>query len=350
MAMDEVSPSDVTPRRQMASLRAAELAGRQWGVIGHEQLRNCGVSERTSRRWRAAGRLHSIHRGVHALGHRSIPIEGRLVAALLHAGPLAVLSHRTAAWWWGLIDDRPSLIEVSTPGRTRSLQEVLVHHPREIKSTTHRRFPITTVPQTLLDFAAKASLNTVRNALAKADYLGLLDVEAVEAVLGSGRPGSATLRNALKRHQPRLADTRSRTERMFISLCESAGVPVPEVNVKLHGWRADFLWRTHRLVVETDGYGNHHTSAQIDRDHRKDLALRAAGLTVNRYSRQQVEDDGQTVIADVLRTLARLAPPAATPTAPAAATPTAPPPTTPTAPPAATPAAPPPATPTAPLA
>jgi hypothetical protein len=75
----------------------------------------------------------------------------------------------------------------------------------------------------LLDFAANASLNGVRNALAKAEYLGLLEVRAVEAVLGQGRPGTAKLRQALQRHQPRLADTRSRTERRFLQLCEDAG-------------------------------------------------------------------------------------------------------------------------------
>jgi hypothetical protein len=221
-------------------------------------------------------------------------------------------------WWWGLIDEQPDRIEVCSRSRARSLPGVTVHRPRRLESTTHRRFPITTVPQTLLDFAAKAPLNAVRNALAKAEYLNLLDVRAVETLIGQGRPGTTKLRNALTRHQPRLAETRSRTERAFISLCESAGVPIPEVNVKLHGWTADFLWRAHRLVVETDGYGNHHTPAQIDRDRRMDMTFRSAGLIVNRYSRQQVEDDGQTVIADVRRTLAGLEPTGPSPTAPSA--------------------------------
>ena len=83
----------------------------------------------------------------------------------------------------------------------------------------------------------------------------------------------------------------------MLSLCERDGLELPEVNVKLHGWTVDFLWREQGLVVETDGHGNHHTPAQIDRDRRKDLALRSAGLTVNRYSRQQVEHEGETVVA-----------------------------------------------------
>ena len=56
---------------------------------------------------------------------------------------------------------------------------------------------------------------------------------------------------------------------------------------------------------EVDGHGNHHTPAQVDRDRRKDLALRAADLTVNRYSGQQVEFGGDLIVADLKSTLAK---------------------------------------------
>jgi very-short-patch-repair endonuclease len=299
----------------LTTLRAAEIAGGQWGVIGHEQLRHCGVGNRAIARWRGIGRLHLVHPGVYAYGHRSIPMEGRMVAALLYAGEAAVLSHVTAAWWWGLVDEPPDRIEVSRVAKARSLPEIMVHHRRRFERTRHRRFPVTTVPQTLLDLAGTTPLNQLRRLLARAEYLELLGFDAVEAMLGQGRSGTCRLRKALARHQPALAATRSRTERMMLSLCENAGLELPEVNVKLHGWTVDFLWREQGLVVETDGYGNHHTPAQIDRDRRKDLALRSAGLTVNRYSRQQVDLDGERVVSDVARTLAALI---SIPTAPSA--------------------------------
>jgi len=176
------------------------------------------VSHSTAARWRAEGRLHPIHRGVYALGHPSVPIEGRLVAALIHAGPNTALSHATAAWWWHLIDEEPAIIDVSTTGRARSTTGVRVHHPRHLEATTHRRFPVTTVPRTMLDLAATSPLIRVRVALAQADYLRILDVAAVEAMLAQGRPGSANLRRALERHQPRLALTRSGLEIAFFSL------------------------------------------------------------------------------------------------------------------------------------
>lgn len=304
--MSEAKPKRDAQRPDPAAVRVARLAGQQWGVIGRGQLRHCGLSPRAITRWRASGKLHDRHPGVYSYGHESVPIEGELVAALIYAGDGAVLSHRTAAWWWGLIDDVPRRIEVSTLARARSLPQILVHHPRQVDATVHRRFPITAVPQTLADLAADAPLNEVRRALAQADYLRVLDVDAVESMLGRGKHGSAKLRNALARHQPRLAYTRSWTERLLIGLCEAHGVPIPEVNVKLGPWTPDFLWREEGLVVETDGYGNHHTPGQLDRDRRKELALRGYGLTVNRYSRWQVEVDGESVVADLLSTLARL--------------------------------------------
>ncbi len=306
--MPEASPFKPPMWPQKASPDPADVAGRQWGVISGEQLHDCGVSVRTVRRWSAAGKLHVIHRGVYAFGHAWVPIEGRLVAALLHAGRDAVLSHATAAWWWGLIPEPPELIEVSSASRVRSTAGVAVHHPRHLERARHRRLPITPIPRTIIDFAATASLTRVRLALAQADYRRLLDVGAIEAALGPGRPGSARLRYALERHQPRLARARSPLEVRFLLLCESAGIPLPEVNVRMAGWKVDALWRRERLAVELDAYGNHHTRAQIDRDRRKELRLRALGFTVVRYSEQQLDDEPEAVIADVLAHLEESAP------------------------------------------
>ena len=49
---------------------------------------------------------------------------------------------------------------------------------------------ITTVAQSVLDFAAAAPLDRVRYALAEADYRDLLDLQAVEEVLGRAGPAA----------------------------------------------------------------------------------------------------------------------------------------------------------------
>ena len=50
------------------------------------------------------GRLHPLHRGVYAVGHPNLPLEGRFLAAVKACGPGAVLSHYSAAALWGFVD------------------------------------------------------------------------------------------------------------------------------------------------------------------------------------------------------------------------------------------------------
>jgi Protein of unknown function (DUF559) len=303
--MPEAFPFLPGSRDKMGTLRAGSVAGAQWGVIAAWQLLDCGISRSTISRWAAEGRLHQRHPGVYDYGHRAIPIEGRLTAALLHAGPGAVLSHATAAWWWGLTDTEPRTIDVSTTARARSTEGVSVHRRRSLESTRHRRFPITTVAQTALDLAATAPLAHVRRVLAEADYQRLLNLEAVNAIAGQGRPGTATLRKALARHQPRLALTRSELERQFLALCEEADLPMPEVNAGVSRMSVDFIWPEHKLAVEVDGHQGHRSKAQRERDHRRELWLRANGYTVVRYTGDQITHERALVIADLRRLLSR---------------------------------------------
>ncbi len=289
---------------QNAKDRIGRLAGGQRSRISWAQLHQLDVPRVTTHAWVKAGYLHRVLPGVYAVGHAAPSIEADLAAALLYAGPDAVLSHGTAAWWWGLIEMRPSTIHVSTPRRCRSLTGIRVHQRRTVPRDRHRDLAVTSVAQTCLDFATIASLNRVRTLLASAEYHRRLDVDAVQSLLGHGRPGSATLRTALQRHQPRLAHARSPKEVEFLALCERFGLPLPEVNARVAGWDVDFLWREAGVVVEVDPYGNHHTPAQVDRDRRKDLALRAEQLVVHRYSREQLEQTERAIATDVTKALA----------------------------------------------
>ncbi len=290
-------------RDRNVSERVARIASAQWGVIGAGQLRDCGLDKHAVGRCRAAGRLHVLEAGLYAVGHTSVPIEGRLTAALIHAGPGAALSHATAAWWWELITVPPARIEVSTPNRAGSTAAILVHRPRTLEPVRHRRLPVTPPAATLLDFAGGAGDGEVRQALSEADYRGLLDLDALHAELRRGRTGSARLRRALERHEPRLARTRSRLERFFLELCERYGLPLPEINARVGRMTVDALWPRQRLVVELDGHRGHRSRAQIDRDRRRELHLRTAGYPTIRYTEDQVVKEPALVAADLLAAL-----------------------------------------------
>jgi len=286
---------------------AARVAEAQWGAIHQRQLRECGIGTDAISRWVAGGRLHPRYPRVYAYGHAALPVEGELTAALLAVGPGAVLSHATAAWWWRLIERQPRTIEISVPSRRQCPPGLKLYRRQSLDPTTHRRLPITPIIQTLLDFAAKATVEEVRYALAEGEYQRLLDVAEIPAALGRGRPGSTTLRKALNTHQPQLARTRSQLERAFIALCEHAKIPVPEFNTYLCGYLIDAMWREQRVVVELDGQDAHHTAAQLERDHQRDLVLRQNHYQTRRYTWQQITRKSTAVIADLPENVQALA-------------------------------------------
>ncbi len=281
-----------TPRDK---IRLAQVADRQFGRVSRAQLESLGIASGTVAKWVAGGYLHRVLPKVYAVGHQAHTVEADLAAALLYAGPGAALSHATAAWWLDLSDERPHTIYVTTPLRRRSLPGIQVYSRRQRTRTLHKGLAVTSVAQTLLDLAATNPLRVLRKALANAEYRGLLDLTEVAAAIRPGTRGGDVLRSALERHQPNLALTKSCLEALLIEICEEENLPLPETNAWVGGWQVDALWRQAGLAVELDGYGNHHTPAQLRRDRRKEMVMRRHGLVPVRYSEEQLVERNQVV-------------------------------------------------------
>lgn len=96
--------------------------------------------------------------------------------------------------------------------------------------------------------------------------------------------------------------TRSDLERSFLRLCEMHRLPPPENNVEVAGMELDFLWRTSKVVVETDGYQFHGNQIAFEDDRKRDLRLRALGYEVVRLSYFQVTAEAHDIAA-ILRPL-----------------------------------------------
>jgi very-short-patch-repair endonuclease len=104
---------------------------------------------------------------------------------------------------------------------------------------------------------------------------------------------------------PQLAETLSVLEERFIELCESSGLPLPEVNAQVGRMRVDALWRHLKLAVELDGGPAHGGAAAMKRDRQRELALRTYGLRVVRYSWDQIVRHPDLVVADLRQLLRR---------------------------------------------
>ncbi len=265
-----------------------------------------GVGKTTIGRWVASGYLHPALPGVYAVGHTSASVEATLAEALLYAGPGACLSHDTAVWWLGLLKHPTSpRIAVTTPRRVQSVDGIVVHGRRHIDRIPRRGLTVAAPHYALLDLAANATDDLLRLALANADFHGLLDLNALDAITGRGIAGSAAIKDALQRHRPELAHTRSKLERRLLMLCERHRLPIPRFNVQINGWLADAYWPEARLVVEVDGLQGHRTRAQLESDHQRDFELRRAGYIVLRYTWRQLTDTPAHVAEDIRRIVVR---------------------------------------------
>lgn len=275
-------------------LRLAEIAERQHGVVSVNQLHGCGMGEEAIRARVNAGRLHRLHRGVYAVGHQALPSEGRWLAAVLALGQGphegdgtalhrwgAAVSHRSAAFLWGLLPAKQAPCDVivdGTGGRARRAG-IRVHRslslvPADV--TLRRGIPVTTPRRTIQDLreasaagrAGAVSSRELRRAIRQANVVGL--------PVGDEKVGDGT---------------RSDLERAFLHLCRRHGLPPPAVNVRVGPYLVDFLWRDKGLIVETDGYRFHRGSEAFHDDRRRDLELTRRGYEVIRLSERQVGEE-----------------------------------------------------------
>jgi hypothetical protein len=263
----------------------SELARRQHGVVGRAQLVALGLG-RDAIDWRVRRRrLHTVHRGVYAVGHLALTRNARFMAAVLACGEGAALSHLSAAVLWGILEGRGQKVHVTAPTRRRVVGVIVHESPLHGERVRRDGITVTTAARTLIDLADVVSRRTLERAFDEAQYLGL-DFE--DARPRHGREGSGLLSSVLAVHRPGTTRTRSELEELFLKLCDDHGIPRPDVNVQIEGFECDFVFREEWLVVETDGAAAHGTRRAMERDPVRDARLMASGWRIWRLSYVQV--------------------------------------------------------------
>lgn len=296
--------------------RLADTATAQGGVVSLDQLEDVGVSMRAASRQAAAGDLHRIHRGVYAVGHRAISRATHLRAALLACGEGAVISHATAAAFWGLYDEWPRLIDVTVPVEAgRKIDGIRCRrcrYPLKEEITIRYGVHCTTVARTLVDLAGIWGTASLRRAVGRAAFLKRLDVDALDlAIHNAKRRRGMRILSAIagdwRTQDGSLPDLRSDFEALALPQLVRMGLPRPETNVRmvLEGevLEVDFLWEQRRLIVETDGGGTHETPVAFQQDRHRDQLLVAAGYRVMRVTWKQMHGDPEGVVARISRAL-----------------------------------------------
>ncbi len=295
------------------------LAARQCGVVTDGELDSLGMSQQQRIRRVRAGLLLRLHPGVYAVPGAPTTFEQRVVAARLAAGPMAAVSHRTAARLWELRGATSGRIEVVVPGLSRPrLTQVAVHRSRLLESIDvciHNGIAVTRPERTLIDVAGVLEPNAVGSMLESAVHLGLTTPDHVWRYLsrygGHGRPGVATMRRILDARAPAAAPTESALEDLALRVLFRGGAPAPvrQYVIQVPGRpeiRVDLAYPPIRLALEVDSARWHSDSESYRRDRYKWNLLVALGWTLLILTDFDLDERPDGVAADVLAAHHRL--------------------------------------------
>jgi hypothetical protein len=230
-----------------------------------------------------------------------------VLAPVLAYGAGAVLSHRSAADWWGFSRTSRVPVDVTVPGRSKRKQTGIDLHlvrtldPRDI--TSQEGVPVTTVARTLLDLAEVVPRRKLKAAVEEADRRGDYNGFAVGELLARS-PG----RHGLKPLADLLSDftydelSRSEMEALFFDFCNEHGIARPSMNCEVEGYTVDAHWPGTTLIVELDSRSFHLTPKAFEEDRERDAILLLAGYRVVRITYRQLTRQPATV-ASRLKTL-----------------------------------------------
>jgi very-short-patch-repair endonuclease len=267
-----------------------------------------GAIDRRVRR----GRLHVVHRGVYAVGHRVLSPRGRWMAAVLAAGPGAVLSHRSAAALWGIRPTSRARVDVTVRRSRRARPGIDVHSAdiRDDETTTVDGIPVTTVARTILDLAAVVPAHHTERAINEAEVRRLAETPSLGALVARypRRRGTRTINRILETSRIGQDVTGSELESRFLAFLDAHGIPRPEVNQHIHIGdqliEADCLWRAQKVIVELDARSTHDTETAFEDDRAKDRAFQVAGYRPIRVTWRQLHQQRPMIAADLNALLA----------------------------------------------
>lgn len=307
-----VDAARILARTGPGDLAVAAIATGQEGLITTPQLLFVGLRPGAIRYRRELGRLNVVHRGVFLVGHGRVTPVGRMAAAVLACGPTAVISHRSAAALWDLLQ-RPDRepIHISSAAHLRQRPGLVVHRHKSLTSAETRRrerLPLTSPTMTLLDLAETEPMQVVQRALNEARVRSLVDRQAFARLARqtNGRSGWGPLLEIF-RDEGAPDFSRSKAETVLWDLIRSAGLPLPRRNVSVHGYELDFYWPDARLNAETDGRAAHDTGMRFETDRDRDAHLVSLGIRVMRFTWKQLTERPDLVVDLLSAALARTA-------------------------------------------
>lgn len=299
--------------QQLDQKELAAKLGAQRNVITRQQTLACGMTDDALRhRLRRGGPWQALLPGVY-LAVTGAPTAGqRETAALLYAGPQAVVTGPAALRRHGIQAPETGIVDVLVPARRRrkDIAFVRVHRSTafpQMACIDHGIW-ITEPPRAVADTVRDlTSIRDVRAVVAQAVQKRFCDIdELVEELRRGPRRGSALLRQALAE----VADgVRSAAEADLRTLLKRSGLPMPMFNPRLFRGRLfiarpDAWWPGAGVAVEVESREWHLSPEDWERTLKRDAEMSKHGIIVLHFTPRQIRTQPQTVIRTITQALA----------------------------------------------
>ena len=292
------------------------LTARQHGLFTRAQARAAGCSDSALYRLVKAGEAERVFPGVFRFTAAPRSWKQRAKAATLYAGERAWLSHRSAAYTLGMIQQQPGVIEIISERDLRSQPGLKVRRgsvPRSY-TTTKDDMALTNSIRTMVDLASVQGRKELEFALDHCLFEGLVEVDRVQRCVDSfgtvGRRRTRVLRDLLAVRGEGLAHPLSVLEQQLLAVLRDAGIEEPDKQVPTTSddgeqWRLDFVYPQHKVHIEVDGRRYHAGRTEQRADRRRDNFMNTEGWIVLRFTWEDVMNDPGYVVEQVLKALGR---------------------------------------------
>jgi len=271
----------------------ARIAASQRTLVTTRQLAKCELGKDAVAYRVQSGRLHPVFHTVFSVAGGELPPLALELAALLACGKGSFISHRSAAFVWGMSKTPPREVEVSVVRRCCASRDgIRVHRIQEIDRRELRREQdlwVSSPARAVLEVAAVGSRDELVDVIDQGLALRRFTPRDLKLVLARhrGRRGAGRLAELIA-DDTAMAISRSRAEKALLRLIRDARLPMPETNVRFGRYEADFVWREQRVIVELDSVTYHSGPGVFRRDREKGLVFRSAGFDVLRPTRWHV--------------------------------------------------------------
>lgn len=292
----------------------AQFAAANYNLVSRDFVLSVGWTDNHIASRVDSGLWQAVHPGVYLIGFSPLGWHGRLRAATLAAGPLALVSHRSAAQLWGLegIDFAP--IELTVPLPHRPVPDGIVVHRtrRRMEPAVVAGIPVTSPERAVLDSAWFVPYPMVEQIYDSGIRKRIITADSMaECLIEFGTKGvrgrSKVIRVLDERREGNPLG--SPAETIILRHLRMAGVEEPERQyiVRCAGGRVfilDLAWPRRWKAVEIDGLATHASASALTADLERQNLIMDVGWQLRRFAARQVVQHPRAVVAEIQAFLA----------------------------------------------